>query len=89
MKARIRKEKVGVKTYYYPQIEQSTTGEKKYLFWGKKVSNVEWKSIAHCFLKDGSVSWWKQLMSLYDAKEVLQNYEELFGIKLEITEDEN
>ncbi len=76
MKARIVKTMVGVKTYYYSQIRT------KYLFFFHI-----WEDIAWVDIRSGSVSWYRSLSTTKDdALKTFNDYENLFGVKLEISE---
>ena len=72
-KARIVREDVGVKTYYYAQIQDS-------FLWVFKV----WSSMSGVSLNTGKTYWYKQLSSYGEALKNLRNYEELYGEKLQI-----
>lgn len=74
-KARIIEVKIGVKTYWYAQIQTP------YLYFFKT-----WDSISDVQLYCGGISWYKSLKDSYNkAEAVLRDYEELYGIKLDIT----
>lgn len=74
-KARIIEVKVGVKTFYCPQIQE------RVLFIFKVWSSVGWVS-----LSAGYVAWYRQHhQSIEEANAVLNNYETLFGVELDTT----
>lgn len=72
-KARIVTVEIGVKTYFYPQIQRPFF-----------VMFKKWSSIAHVFINEGRVHWYKSLGTLDEAKKILKNYEELYGEKLDL-----
>lgn len=72
-KARICSVQVGVKTYYYAQIQE------RFLF----VFKV-WSSMSGVSLNTGRTYWYKQNSSYEEALKNLRDYETLYGIELEI-----
>jgi len=78
MKARIVKTKIGVRYYYYPQIQETLLYVFKF-----------WSSLGDVNLHYGGVYYYKKLGTFVEAKEIIKNYEALYGIKLEPVGDYN
>lgn len=76
-KARIVKTKVGIKTFYYAQVET------RFMFFFKT-----WDDLAGVFLRSGHVSWYRSLGTKDDAMRHIKELEELYGIEFEISEVE-